>query len=130
MLVFSAAAALVPAVLIAYFALSKKTNPAVRKACAAALVLIGLAFAACAVLLIFMLGPAGVKSTGFEDIPPAPPAQEGRQDIITMLVIAAAVFLFVALIIILSIREQRRTGKKAPIRRHSAHPGGNHGQYH
>jgi hypothetical protein len=100
-------AALIPVVFIAYLCFSKKTSPGVKKASIIALVFIGLAVAACVVLLVIPMGSGAVVETAYSDLPIAAPASE-KQDIITILIVAAVVLLFTTFIIIVSIREQRR----------------------
>jgi amino acid transporter len=103
-------AALVPAAFIVFLAFSKKSSPGVRKASIIALVIIGLAFAACSVLVILFGLPAGGTGTANPEIP-ITPVPEGKQDIVTILIVAAVVISFMTIVIILSIREQRRINK-------------------
>jgi hypothetical protein len=107
MFILGIPAALIPVVFIAYLAFSKKTSPGVKKASIIALVFIGLAFAACVVLLAITLGSTAARGNAYSDLPIIPLIEE-KQDIITILIVAAIVLVFTTFIIIVSIREQRR----------------------
>ena len=106
-MIFIGFAALIPAGIIAYLALSKKTSPAVKKVSVIALVIITLSFIACTIILVIMLGSSAGNSRGFIDLP-VMPAQETKRDIFPVIVASAAVLFFLILVIVLALREQRK----------------------
>ena len=106
-MIFACFAALIPAGFIAYLALSKKTSPMVKKVSIIALILIGISFAVCTIILLVMFGsPVGIRGP-VGDLPVVP-VQEAKQNIIPILVAVGVFFFFLILVIILAIREQRR----------------------
>jgi hypothetical protein len=104
-LILAGFTALIPAGLIAFLALSKKTSPMVKKAAAIALILITLSFAACSIVLVLSGSPVWKKG-GAIDLPAVP---AGKATDSTALLIMTAVLLFVMImVIILANREQRK----------------------
>jgi hypothetical protein len=99
--------ALIPVIFIGYLCFSKKTSPGVKKAAVIALIIIGLAFAACVVLLVITLGSGVAAGKATSEFPITPVVEE-KSDIVSLLIVAAVVLVFITFIIIVSIREQRR----------------------
>ena len=106
-MIFAALIALVPACFIAFIALSKKTSSAVRKMAIGALILIGVAFITCTIILVSLYGTAAkeIVEPGFL---PAVPVTETKSSITSVLITAAVVLILVVLVIVLAIQEQRR----------------------
>ncbi|MCL1814737.1 MAG: hypothetical protein FWG27_02800 [Treponema sp.] len=105
MMIVAGVVALIPAVLIAMMALSKKTGSAVRRASIIALIIIGMVFITCVIMLI-AFGPVAGQGAGAMESP-VEPVKESKNDILTVLVVAAVVLFFLIMVIILSIRERR-----------------------
>ncbi|MDR2700909.1 MAG: hypothetical protein LBB72_00595 [Spirochaetaceae bacterium] len=97
--------ALLSAGIIAYLALSKKTGAALKRISIIALVLICLAFTVCSMLLFMSGSYVGTKKGNIDF--PAVPVSEGK-DITPLLIAAIVVLLFMILVIVLYIREQKR----------------------
>jgi len=111
-MIFAGIAALIPVGLIAFLALSKKTSPAIKKASIIALIVIGLAFIACIIILFIMLGsPIGVRGR-YAEIPVMPAEQTAKDNLYTILIAAVMVLFFLIMTIILAIREQRQHYQK------------------
>ena len=106
-MIFLGLAALIPAGIIAVLALSRKTNPGIRKVSIIALILIGLSVVVCAVIVIFLSGSSGGSITGITSLP-ITPVQETERDIIPLIIGSAIIILFIILVTILAIREQRK----------------------
>jgi len=106
-MIFLGFIALIPAGLIAVLALSKKTTLPVRRASIIALIIIGLTFITCTIILLVMFGSPVGEFSGNSD-QPLEPLQEVKKDILPVLIASVLVLLFLAWVIILAIREQRR----------------------
>ena len=106
-MIFLGLIALIPAGLIAVLALSKKTSPAVKKVSIIALVVIGLTFIVCTIIVVFMFGSPVGEASGNSDLP-FEPIQEVKKDFLPVLIAAIAVLVFLFWITILAIRERRR----------------------
>ena len=106
-MIFLGFIALIPAGLIAVLALSKKTSPAVRRVSIIALVVIGLTFIICTIILVVMFGSSGGELSGYTDLPPEQ-VQEVKRDFLPILIASIAVLLFLIWVITLAIREQRQ----------------------
>ena len=106
-MIFAALIALVPACFIAFLALSKKTSSAVRKMAIGALILIGLAFITCTIIIVSLYGTA-VKETIDPGFLPAVPVTETKNSITSVLISAMVILVLMVLVIVLAIQEQRR----------------------
>ena len=105
-MIFAGFAALIPAGLIAFLALSKKTSPTVKKAATIALIVITLTFVACTIILVLSGSPAW-KRGGAIDLPTAPPAGKAN-NIMAVLIMAAVLFFVMIMVIVLAIRERKK----------------------
>ena len=101
-------AALIPVGFIVFLALSKKTSPAVRKASIAALILTGISFAACAIIIVLMYGISAGTGAGHGAIPVVPAMDTSKSITPVLLASLVVVLVFLILVIILAIREHRR----------------------
>jgi TRAP-type C4-dicarboxylate transport system permease small subunit len=97
--------ALISASLTAYLALSKKTGAALKRISIIVLVLVCFLFTVCSILLL-MSSSYVVTQKGNIDFSVIP-ASEGK-GMTPLLIAAIAIFLFMILIIVLYIREQRK----------------------
>jgi len=109
-MIFLGFIALIPAGFIAVLALSKKSSPAVRRVSIIALIVIGLTFITCTIIVLVMFGAPVGEASGNPDLPFVP-VQETKKDIIPVIIASVLVLAFLTWIIILAIREQRRKGK-------------------
>jgi low temperature requirement protein LtrA len=95
------------------FALSPKTGKPVKRAALIALGAIGLALVACLIMII-----AGPRATEEEEVfaglPLAEPVAAVDSNRAYMLALGVIMLLFVGLIIVLSLREEKRRLKKSP----------------
>jgi hypothetical protein len=83
----------------------------------AALVLIGLALAFCSFLLFFFrASPAGVEGEADKNIPLVF-ISTVRNDIAPIVIFSVAVLLFILVIIVISLREQKRLGSGKAARK-------------
>ena len=108
-MIFLGFIALIPAGFIAILALSKKTSPPVRRVSIIALILIGLTFITCTIILIFMFGSSGGEVSGYSELP-VEQVQEAERDILPLIIASILVLIFLTWIIIVAIREQRQKG--------------------
>ena len=107
-MIFLGFIALIPAGFVAVLALSKKTGYKIRKAAIIALVIIGLTFITCTIILI-MFGTSAGRSAG-NSVFSVDTVKEAEKDYLPVIIASIAVFIFLIWIIILAIREQRRKG--------------------
>jgi hypothetical protein len=105
-MIFAAFIALIPAVFIAFLALSKKTSSAVRKASIIALILICLTFITCTTFLVIRYGPFTGRGAVDTNLPVIP--QESKSNILEVIIPSAVVLLLMVLVIVLAFREQRK----------------------
>jgi preprotein translocase subunit SecG len=106
-MIFLGFIALIPAGFIAVLALSKNTSPAVRRVSIIALIVIGLTFITCTIILVVMFGSSGGELSGYTDLP-MEQVQEVKRDFLPILIASIAVLLFLIWVITLAIREQRQ----------------------
>ena len=107
-MIFLGFIALIPAGLIAFLALSKKTTAPVRKISIIALIVIGLTFITCTIILVIMFGSPVGEAAGYSNLPIEPVQAEVKRDILPVIIASVLVLGFLIWIIILAIREQRR----------------------
>jgi cytochrome bd-type quinol oxidase subunit 1 len=114
LLIFVSVFALGLVALIAYFALSKKSSPAIRWAAIIALILIGLSVAVC--LVILFSGPTEAGGTAVVTIaaPPVKEAAPSDDSSFSITIFVAIFLLFLVAVIFFSLREQRRQGQRRP----------------
>jgi hypothetical protein len=105
MLVFLIPLSLLPLLLL-YFALSKKSGPGVKKAALIALILALITLGVSGILLF--IGPLGRTGIGRDTEPGIPPAPAGA-DLRLLIIMGIFLLLFLGLIIVLAIRDQRRS---------------------
>jgi hypothetical protein len=99
--------AIIPAGIIAYLALSKKTSPLVKKVSTGALILIIITLVVC-VILILMSGARAIIVIGVSEPPPDPiPAVEGKSDL-SPIIALVAVLLFLTAVLVISFRDQKK----------------------
>lgn len=96
----------------AYLALSKTTAPQVRRAAIGALILAGVALAACSLILFFLLAFPGGPSTVHNGEIPAVPVEKTKSSLIPVLIFSLAIFAVILVIIFASLREQKRMGRR------------------
>jgi cytochrome bd-type quinol oxidase subunit 2 len=108
MVFFAGSVSVILVALIAYFAISKQTSRAIKIAARIALIVIGLVFAGCAVLLFILGAPAAGKGAAYGDFPVIPEKEPGNQDLLPMLIFALIVLVIIALVIFISLRGQKR----------------------
>ena len=108
-MIFLGFIALIPAGFIAILALSKKTSREVRRVSIIALILIGLTFIVCTIIVIFMFGTGAGEASGYSDLP-FEPVQQVKKDYLPVIIASIAVLAFLIWVIILAIREQRQKG--------------------
>jgi hypothetical protein len=94
---------------IAYLALSKTSTRPVRIAATIALCIVGATIVACSLFLVvvFLGGSGEGKGASDPDLPPVPVVDK-RGDIIGVVIFALILVVFIGVIIILSMREQKR----------------------
>jgi Mg2+/citrate symporter len=109
-MIFLGFIALIPAGFIAVLALSKKTSPEVRRVSIIALIIIGLTFIICTIILVVLFGTPVGEPTGYSDFPLEQPVREATRDILPVLIASILILLFLTWVIIVAIREQRRKG--------------------
>ena len=105
-MIFAAFIALVPACFIAVLALSKKTNPTVRKVSIIALILICLTFITCTIFLVMHGFSAGKGAVNTEL--PVVPVKESKSSIMAVLIPSVVVVLLMIMVIVLASREQKK----------------------
>ena len=106
-MIFLGIGALVPALVILYLALSKKTSAAIKKAAVIALVVIGLTLVTCSILIYFLLGSSEVSESG-PVLLPGPELHEPGLDLLSIIIIAIIIISFIIITIFLSRREQKK----------------------
>jgi lysylphosphatidylglycerol synthetase-like protein (DUF2156 family) len=95
----------------AYLALSKTTAPQIRRAAIGALILAGIALAACSLILFFLLAfPGGPRAVHNGEIP-AVPVEKTKNSLIPVLIFSVAILVVILVIIFASLREQKRMGR-------------------
>ena len=102
--------ALIPAGFVAVLAISKKTSPSVRKAAIIALIIIGITFISCTIILLFMFGVPAGKSAARSDFS-MDTIKAVEKNYLPVIIAAVAIFIFLIWLIVLAIREQRRNRK-------------------
>jgi phosphoglycerol transferase MdoB-like AlkP superfamily enzyme len=107
MIFFAGFIALLPAVLIAGLAFSKKTSPALKTFSIIALVVIGLFFLVCTALLLFVVIFSEEPGRSSRGLPPIR-IGEKLQSISGILIASVVVFFVLILVIVLAIRERRK----------------------
>jgi 4-hydroxybenzoate polyprenyltransferase len=96
--------------LIVYFAFSKHSNPAVKRAAVIALIVLGISMGVCA-MFIFS-GHGGTLNPLAGEIPDTP-VQDDASDLRYFLIFGIVFLLFFALIFYISLRERKKTRKPA-----------------
>jgi hypothetical protein len=100
--------ALLPLLLLLYFAFSKKSGPRVKKAALIAL-LLALVTLGVSAVLVFM-GPL-VRTGPARDAVPDIPAPSAGADLRLLIIMGIFLLLFLGLVIVLAIRDQRRSAR-------------------
>jgi uncharacterized BrkB/YihY/UPF0761 family membrane protein len=100
-------AAVIPAGIIAWLALSKKTSPHIKRVAIGALIVILITLVVCTIIIIFS-GSRTVVVRGLAEPPPnSAPAVEGKSNI-PLIITLAVIMLFLIWVIFVSIRDQRK----------------------
>ncbi|MDR2404330.1 MAG: hypothetical protein LBD78_09920 [Spirochaetaceae bacterium] len=108
MLVLLIPLSLLPLLLLLYFAFSKKSGPGVKKAALIALSLALITLGVSAVLLF--IGPMARTGT-VRDVTPGLPAAPAGTDFRLLIIMGIFLLLFLSLIIVLAIRDQRHSAR-------------------
>ena len=106
-MIFLGIGALIPALVILYLAVSKKTSAAIKKAAIIALVVIGLTLVTCSILIYLLLGSSEVSESG-PVLRPGPEIHDPGLDLLGIIVIALIILGFIIVSIIVSRREQKK----------------------
>jgi preprotein translocase subunit SecG len=98
--------------LILYFALSKKSGPAIRKAALITLIILTL----CVIVSLALIfnESAGVTAGIFVESEGDTPVQSGNTNVLALVVFVLLFLLFLGVIIFTTLREYRETVKKGP----------------
>jgi hypothetical protein len=108
MLVLFIPLSLLPLLLLLYFAFSKKSGPRVKKAALIALILVLITLGVSAVLLF--IGPV-VRTRTVRDVAPGIPPTSAGTDLQLLIIMGIFLLLFLSLIIVLAIRDQRHSAR-------------------
>ncbi|MDR1930219.1 MAG: hypothetical protein LBQ44_06255 [Treponema sp.] len=99
--------------LIVYLAVSGRTSRPVKIAAITALIAISAALTVCAIVIAVMfLSPAAGEEAVYADLNVVPESYGGNQDLLSILIFAAAVLVAIALVVFFSLRGQRKIQEK------------------
>ncbi|MDR2393788.1 MAG: hypothetical protein LBD93_06510 [Treponema sp.] len=103
-------------ILIVYFALSKRSSPLIKRTAVIALILIGIAVAV-SVYLIYSEPVATLSTKPPSTIPPENPVPVRVVKTTPVLIVTVLFFLFIAWIVYISLRDQRREEERKRAQR-------------